>query len=148
MTRFGEMEEICKRLTLALNERPENNEYMTNSNADKKLWSGRFAEETNALVDEFNASIALDARLYKHDIRGSIAHAPVLEKAGVLTQKEARRITSGLKAVEKEIASGALLFLSGMEDVHMAVEAALTGKIGPARRKTPHRQEQKRSGKP
>ncbi len=104
---------------------------MTNSNANKKLWSGRFAQETNALVDEFNASIAFDARLYRHDIRGSIAHAAVLEKAGVLTQKEARRIIAGLKAVEKGIASGALNFSSGMEDVHMAVEAALTGKIGP-----------------
>ncbi|MBI5234944.1 MAG: argininosuccinate lyase [Deltaproteobacteria bacterium] len=101
------------------------------TNADNKLWSGRFAQETNALVDEFNASIALDCRLYRHDICGSIAHTAVLEAAGVLTRKEARRIIAGLKAVEKEIASGALKFSSGMEDVHMAVEAALTGKIGP-----------------
>lgn len=102
---------------------------MTDKN--KKLWSGRFTEDTNALVDEFSASIAFDARLYKHDIRGSIAHAAVLEKAGVLTQKEARRIIAGLKAVEKEIASGALKFTSDVEDVHMAIETALTMKIGP-----------------
>ncbi|MBI5886594.1 MAG: argininosuccinate lyase [Deltaproteobacteria bacterium] len=97
----------------------------------KKLWSGRFKEATHGLVDEFNASISFDCRLFRHDIRGSAAHAAALEKAGVLTGPEAGRITRGLAAVEKEMASGGFAWKAGHEDVHMAVEARLIELIGP-----------------
>ncbi len=97
----------------------------------KKAWSGRFRESTDRLVEEFNASIGFDCRLFRHDIRGSIAHAKVLVKAGILRGSEARRIINGLKEVEKEIASGKAKLAPELEDIHMAVEALLTRKIGP-----------------
>ncbi|MBI5903501.1 MAG: argininosuccinate lyase [Deltaproteobacteria bacterium] len=96
----------------------------------QKPWSGRFKESTDRLVDEFNASISFDRRLYRHDIRGSIAHASVLADAGILTDKEARKIIEGLKAVEKEISGKRFAFTPEMEDIHMAVEQRLTEKIG------------------
>jgi len=96
-----------------------------------KPWSGRFSSVTDKLVDEFNASISFDKRLYRHDIRGSIAHAEVLKKAGILTDKEARRVIKGLKEVEAEIDTGQFSFGAELEDIHMAVEKRLTDKIGP-----------------
>ncbi len=98
---------------------------------NKKPWSGRFTEKTHSLVEEFNASISFDSRLFRHDIRGSMAHAAVLNKAGILTAKEAKRITNGLKAIEKEIEKGLFKLTSDMEDIHMAVEGRLIEKIGP-----------------
>jgi argininosuccinate lyase len=92
--------------------------------------SGRFKKRTSRLAEEFNASISFDKRLFRHDIRGSIAHARVLRKAGVIKAKEEGRIVRGLKAVEKEIASGRLTFTPGMEDIHMAVERRLIKKVG------------------
>lgn len=97
----------------------------------QKAWSGRFKEATNKLVEELNASISFDKRLSSHDITGSIAHAMVLVKAGILTEKESKKIINGLKAVQKEIAEGKIEFTPDMEDIHMAVEARLTEKIGP-----------------
>ncbi len=98
---------------------------------NQKAWSGRFAKQASRLADEFNASIGFDIRLYAQDIRGSIAHATLLEDAGVLTKAEARKIISGLKKVEREISRG--LYLPGpeCEDIHMAVERRLTEIIGP-----------------
>jgi len=97
----------------------------------QKAWSGRFKEATNKLVEEMNASISFDRRLYKFDILGSIAHAMTLQKAGILTEKEAKKIINGLKSVEKEIDAGKIEFTAAMEDIHMAIEARLTEKIGP-----------------
>ena len=97
----------------------------------RKLWSGRFARNTDKLAEEFNASIGFDRRLFSHDIRGSIAHAQVLEKAGVLKKTEARKIVRGLRVVEKEIEAGKVKLTSRMEDIHMAIEERLTKKIGP-----------------
>jgi argininosuccinate lyase len=97
----------------------------------KKMWGGRFKAATDKLVEELNASISFDSRLYAHDIRGSIAHAAVLKKAGVLTEAERKRIVAGLNKVEKEIASGKLALTSDLEDIHMAVESRLTEIIGP-----------------
>ncbi len=98
---------------------------------DQKAWSGRFAKQANRLADEFNASIGFDIRLYAQDIRGSIAHATVLEDAGVLTKAEARKIISGLKKVESEISRGVYVPGPECEDIHMAVEKRLTEIIGP-----------------
>ncbi|HBG46788.1 MAG TPA: argininosuccinate lyase [Deltaproteobacteria bacterium] len=97
----------------------------------KKAWSGRFKESTDKHVEEFNASIGFDKRLFSHDIRGSIAHASLLVRAGILKEAEAKRIIAGLKEVEKEIAAGKLKLTPELEDIHMAVESRLTEKIGP-----------------
>ncbi|MBI3399657.1 MAG: argininosuccinate lyase [Deltaproteobacteria bacterium] len=96
-----------------------------------KPWSGRFTQETNKLVEEFNASISFDKRLYKHDIMGSIAHARMLAKVGIIAKKEADKIIAGLKAVEKEIEAGRFKFTPDLEDIHMAIEKRLIEKTGP-----------------
>ncbi|MEK6539413.1 MAG: argininosuccinate lyase [Deltaproteobacteria bacterium] len=95
-----------------------------------KPWAGRFTQETNKLVEEFNASISFDKRLYKHDIMGSIVHAKMLAKVGIIKKREAERIISGLKAIEKEIEAGKFRFTSDMEDIHMAIEKRLIEKTG------------------
>ncbi|MBI5492439.1 MAG: argininosuccinate lyase [Deltaproteobacteria bacterium] len=97
----------------------------------KKAWSGRFSKGTNRLVEEFNASIPFDKRLFRFDILGSIAHATVLADAGILKKAEAGKIIAGLKAIEKEIEEGRFRPSIEMEDIHMAVEQRLTEKIGP-----------------
>ncbi|MBI5598319.1 MAG: argininosuccinate lyase [Deltaproteobacteria bacterium] len=99
---------------------------------NQKPWSGRFKKETHARAEEMNASISFDRRLYRQDILGSIAHARVLRKAGILSKTEAARIIKGLRSVEKEMASGRFRFTPDMEDIHMAVEKRLTEKIGAA----------------
>src|SRR3989338_6706619 len=96
-----------------------------------KPWSGRFTEKTDKLVEEFNASISFDKRLYKHDIMGSITHARMLAKVGILTKKEVDKIISGLKAIEKEIVAGKFRFTPDLEDIHMAIEKRLIEKVGP-----------------
>lgn len=95
-----------------------------------KLWSGRFTQETSKLVEEFNASVSFDKRLYKHDIIGSIAHSKMLARIGIITEKEADKIVLGLKAIEREIESGRFKFTSDMEDIHMAIEKSLIRKVG------------------
>ncbi|MHB0976027.1 MAG: argininosuccinate lyase [Candidatus Aquicultorales bacterium] len=96
-----------------------------------KLWSGRFKEKTDAFVEEFTASIQYDKRLYKYDIQGSIAHAGMLGKTGVIAPEEAKSIQEGLRAVLEDIEDGRFEFKSSDEDIHMAVERALTERIGP-----------------
>ena len=98
---------------------------------NKKLWSGRFKEKAHGLAEEFNASISFDARLFRHDISGSVAHTRTLQKAGLLLKKEAERIIKGLERIEREIASDKFRFTADMEDIHMAVEARLAEIIGP-----------------
>ncbi|MDP2682607.1 MAG: argininosuccinate lyase [Deltaproteobacteria bacterium] len=96
-----------------------------------KPWSGRFTEATDKLVEEFNGSISFDRRLYRHDIMGSIVHARMLARVGIIAKKEAGKIIAGLKAVEKEIEAGRFKFTSDLEDIHMAIEKRLMEKIGP-----------------
>ncbi len=105
---------------------------MADNTKNKKLWAGRFKTGADRLAEELNASIGFDKRLYPHDIRGSIAHAKVLKKAGVLTAQECAKITTGLQVVKKEIDAGKFEFTPDMEDIHMAVEARLSKKIGAA----------------
>ena len=100
---------------------------MTQTNAS---WGGRFAEATDAFVAEFTASIGFDARLYRHDIEGSIAHATMLAKCNVITEDEKTAIVEGLKAVQADIEKGDMQWSVAVEDVHMNVESALTNKIG------------------
>jgi argininosuccinate lyase len=103
---------------------------MNMSEQENKLWGGRFNEPTDAFVEAFTASIGFDQRLYRHDIEGSIAHARMLEKVGVLTAQECQGIIDGLNQVLHEIESGKLEWSTSLEDIHMNVEARLTALIG------------------
>ena len=97
-----------------------------------KLWSGRFSSDTDALVNELNASISFDKRLYKEDIRGSIAHASMLGAQGIIQPDEAEKIIAGLKSILRDIQAGDYEFQASDEDIHMSIEAALTRLIGDA----------------
>ena len=93
-------------------------------------WGGRFNEPTDAFVARFTASVQFDQRMYKQDIRGSVAHAKMLTKVGVLTEAECADILQGLSEIESDIESGNFEWSIELEDVHMNIEAALTKKIG------------------
>ena len=99
------------------------------------MWGGRFSEATDAFVAEFTASVNFDKRLYKHDIQGSIAHATMLHKVGVLNTAEHRAIVDGLNAILVEIEAGHFEWRVDLEDVHMNIEARLTDRIGIAGKK-------------
>ncbi len=96
-----------------------------------KLWGGRFAGETNALVHQFNASIQFDKRLYDEDISGSIAWAHGLQKAGLLSSTETNILVEGLEEVRREFDNDAFEYQQGDEDIHTAVERRLTEIVGP-----------------
>ena len=96
-----------------------------------KPWGGRFSGSTEKLMEQFNASIGFDKRLYRADIAGSRAQARALARIGVLTAGERDRILDGLDRVEAEIARGALPLTDDLEDIHMAVEKRLTDLVGP-----------------
>jgi len=95
-----------------------------------KPWAGRFNEPTDAFVEAFTASVGFDQRMYKQDIAGSIAHASMLAKVGVLNKDECKLIVDGLKAIEQDIAAGNFCWSTRLEDVHMNIEAKLTENIG------------------
>ncbi len=96
------------------------------------MWKGRFAEEQSDLLKRFSESVSFDWRLYKQDIRGSIAYASALQRAGILTADEAAAIHAGLREIEAEIDRGEFPFCTDLEDVHMNIEAELTRRIGAA----------------
>jgi len=96
----------------------------------EKPWGGRFTEPTDAFVEAFTASVNFDKRLYAHDIAGSIAHATMLAKVGVLTTDECDAIVAGLTAIKAEIEAGQFTWSVAREDVHMNIEAALIERIG------------------
>jgi len=97
-----------------------------------KLWAGRFQKETDTLVNDFNSSIGFDARLYKQDITGSIAHATMLGNQGIIEVHEAEKIIDGLKTILAEIEGDGVEFTMDNEDIHMNIEAMLTERIGAA----------------
>ncbi len=97
-----------------------------------KLWGGRFSKNTNELVDAFNASIEFDKRLYHEDIRGSIAHAKMLAKAGIIPKADSEAIVNGLSGILADIEAGNFNFEVSLEDIHMNIEARLTERIGSA----------------
>ncbi len=97
-----------------------------------KQWGGRFSESTDQFVQAFTASVAFDQRMYQEDIAGSLAHAEMLYRQGILTQEDFTLIQEGLAAVAKEIESGEFEWSVALEDVHMNIEARLTEKIGDA----------------
>lgn len=97
-----------------------------------KLWAGRFQKETDTLVNDFNSSIQFDARLYKQDIAGSIAHAQMLGKQGIIEEHEVEAIVDGLKAILEDIEADKVEFSVDNEDIHMNIETLLTQRIGDA----------------
>ncbi len=104
----------------------------TGKNASDKMWGGRFSEATASSVEEFTASVHFDARLYKHDIAGSRAHARMLAKQKLLSTEECESILTGLDEIEREIEAGTFSFKPELEDVHMNIEKALSEKVGDA----------------
>jgi argininosuccinate lyase len=95
-----------------------------------KLWKGRFSKEATSSADEFNASILVDQRMVKQDIRGSIAHVEMLGRQGIIPAADAHAIREGLEGILADVEKGKLSFSKEYEDIHMAVETILTERIG------------------
>ena len=98
----------------------------------KKMWAGRFEKATDKEVNDYNSSLPFDCKMYSQDIEGSIAHSQMLAKQGVISEKDAEDIKSGLLSIKEDIESGKLTFDSDAEDIHMFIEEELTNRIGDA----------------
>ncbi len=101
----------------------------------EKMWSGRFSAGASSLLDDFNASIMYDRKLYREDIEGSLAHAAMLAQQGILNGEELESIQTGMAQVLEEIESGTFEWIISDEDLHMAIEKRLTALIGDAGKK-------------
>ena len=101
----------------------------------EKMWAGRFKKSLDKQADDFNSSLKFDRRMYKQDILGSIAHAQMLSKQGIIEADEKTKIVDGLSSILEDIDSGKLDFNCDAEDIHMFVEAELTKRIGEAGKK-------------
>lgn len=97
-----------------------------------KLWAGRFSKEADKRTNDFNSSISFDSRMYKQDIDGSIAHATMLGKQGIITDDDAHSIISELEKIKAEIENGTLMIDPDAEDIHTFIEQTLTARIGDA----------------
>ena len=95
-----------------------------------KMWAGRTAGQTEKLADDFNSSLRFDCKMYKQDITGSMAHAAMLAKQGIIEQSEAEALIAGLSGILADLDSGALQFDESCEDIHMFVEEVLTARLG------------------
>lgn len=98
----------------------------------EQMWGGRFAKSTDEMINEFQASINFDKRMYHEDIAGSIAHATMLCKVGILTEEDKNAIITGLKNILAKIEQGDFNFSIELEDIHMNIEKRLTEAIGEA----------------
>ena len=96
-----------------------------------KMWGGRFASSPAAIMEQINASISFDKRLWRQDIAGSKAHAAMLAATGILTKAEANKIVDGLDQIATEIESGKFKFSTKLEDIHLNIESRLKDLIGP-----------------
>lgn len=97
-----------------------------------QLWGGRFTKQTDQLVFDFNASITFDKRLFHEDVTGSIVHATMLAKQGILTEEERKSIVEGLTGILEDVDDGTLAIDETQEDIHSFVEATLIDRIGDA----------------
>ncbi len=95
-----------------------------------QMWGGRFEEKPSDIMEQINASIGIDRRMWRQDIRGSIAHATMLSNQGIITKDEAVQIVNGLNQIAEEIKSGNFEFKASLEDIHMNIEARLRELIG------------------
>ena len=100
-----------------------------------KLWGGRFAKDTDGLMDDFHSSISFDQRLYREDIEGSLAHAAMLAACGIITKADETAIKNGLIGILEDIESGKVAFEVSAEDIHMNIEKLLIERIGEAGKK-------------
>lgn len=100
-----------------------------------KLWGGRFKENESGLMEDFNSSLGFDRRLWREDIEGSIVHAEMLSKCGIITEEDSLKIIGGLKEIYMQIQEGELKIEGNYEDIHSFVEINLTEKIGDAGKK-------------
>lgn len=98
----------------------------------EKLWGGRFSKTTDEMINEFQASIGFDRRMYREDIAGSIAHAAMLAKVGILSEEDRAAVEKGLKDILAQIEQGDFDFSVALEDIHMNIEKRLTDAIGDA----------------
>ena len=98
----------------------------------EKLWGGRFSKTTDEMINEFQASIGFDRRMYREDIAGSLAHAAMLAKVGILSEEDRAAIENGLKDILAQIEHGDFDFSVALEDIHMNIEKRLTDAIGDA----------------
>jgi argininosuccinate lyase len=96
----------------------------------KKLWAGRFQEKTSKIAESFTESISFDHRLWRYDIQGSIAHAKMLGKQGIIPKADSEKIIKGLEKIARDIETGRFRFSEELEDIHMNIESALINKIG------------------
>ena len=97
-----------------------------------KMWDARFSKAENKRVNDFNSSISFDSRMFREDIEGSIAHATMLGKCGIIAAEESEKIVAALRQIRDDIESGALPIDPEAEDIHMFVEAELTRRMGDA----------------
>ncbi len=95
-----------------------------------KAWDGRFTQQTDKSVERFTASIAVDQRLYPHDVAGSIAHCRMLARQGIIGPDEADLLVDGLEEIRQELEAGTFVFDERLEDIHMHIEARLLEKVG------------------
>ena len=107
-----------------------------------KMWAGRFHKSLDCRADDFNSSVRFDSRMYKQDIKGSVAHATMLASKGILSPSDAEKIVGGLGSILDDLESGKLAIDPSAEDIHMFVEAYRR-----RRKKTSYRAQQKRSGR-
>ncbi len=105
---------------------------MSEDQASNRMWGGRFASGPDAVMEAINASIGFDKKLYAQDIRGSLAHAAMLAKTGIISADDEKNIAHGLNTILSEIETGSFTFSTRLEDIHMNVEARLAELIGPA----------------
>ncbi len=103
--------------------------------AEKKMWGGRFTDKVDPLAEQFNASIQVDQHLAHEDVSGSIAHAQMLSRIGVLTTEEAQVLTTGLKEILEGLSNGTVTLSMAMEDIHMNIEHLLTNQVGEVAKK-------------
>lgn len=104
-------------------------------NVMSKMWAGRFAEELNKEADDFNSSISVDRRMFRQDITGSVVHANMLVKQGIIPKEDGDKIVSGLSEILSDIEDGKLSIDLSCEDIHMFIEEELTRRIGDAGKK-------------
>ena len=102
---------------------------------DKVMWAGRFSEGPSKLLNDFNASINVDKKMFREDIEGSIAHATMLGECGIIDKKDADIICSELQKIRDEIEAGVLSIDENAEDIHTFIEQTLTARIGDAGKK-------------
>ncbi len=104
--------------------------FVRSDSINKKLWGGRFEKSTDEMINEFQASINFDKRMYREDIQGSIAHAKMLAKCKIISGDDCEKIIAGLENILNQIERGEFNFSVELEDIHMNIEKALTENIG------------------